>query len=165
MVSGALPALMNIPRRKAVSPIIATLLLIAITVAAGIIVYVFVNGLAGNFTKSGGNQLTEQITETAYTFGLTTPNNLVVYLQNTGSGSVTLANFYLNGAAATETHVVGVSGTSCYSLPTSYQIQVGTTCYISFTVSSPTAGASYSLKVVTVDGGTFTFNVIAGGSG
>jgi flagellin-like protein len=164
MVSGALPALMNIPRRKAVSPIIATLLLIAITVAAGIIVYVFVNGLAGNFTKSGGNQLTEQITETAYTFGLTTPNNLVVYLQNTGSGSVTLHNFYLNGAAASDTFTGG-SGPSCQSLTPTYQIPVGTTCYISFTVSSPTAGASYSLKVVTVDGGTFTFNVIAGGSG
>lgn len=41
---------MNFQRRRGVSVIIATLLLIAIAVAAGIIVYVFVNGLAGNLT-------------------------------------------------------------------------------------------------------------------
>ncbi len=45
---------MQITARKAVSPIIATLLLIAIAVAAGIIVYVYVNSLCGNVTGGGG---------------------------------------------------------------------------------------------------------------
>ena len=46
--------------RRAVSPIIATLLLIAIAVAAGVLVYVYVNSLSGNLTSSNGNQVTHQ---------------------------------------------------------------------------------------------------------
>ena len=54
--------------RKGVSVIIATLLLIAISVAAGIIVYDFVNGLAGGLTSSNGSQVTQQLQLQAYAF-------------------------------------------------------------------------------------------------
>jgi len=42
-------------KRSAVSPVIATLLLIAIAVAAAIIVYAFVTGLIGGLTSSGAS--------------------------------------------------------------------------------------------------------------
>jgi len=42
-------------KRPAVSPVIATLLLIAIAVAAAIIVYAFVTGLIGGLTSSGAS--------------------------------------------------------------------------------------------------------------
>jgi flagellin-like protein len=47
--------------RKAVSPVIATLLLIAIAVAAGIILYVFVSGFTGSLTQTSGQQAAEQL--------------------------------------------------------------------------------------------------------
>ncbi|MDG6956872.1 MAG: type IV pilin, partial [Nitrososphaerota archaeon] len=80
---------MNVSQRRAVSPIIATLLLIAITVAAGVIVYVFVTGLSGNLTKSGGNQVTEQISLDSYNFQ--SPTFLTMYLRNTGTSAQTIS--------------------------------------------------------------------------
>src|SRR6266704_2594531 len=59
---------MQLTARSAVSPIIATLLLIAIAVAAGIIVYVFTSSITGNLTQGGGTQVSEQISMDAYTF-------------------------------------------------------------------------------------------------
>jgi len=160
---------MKITARKAVSPIIATLLLIAIAVAAGIIVYVYVNSLAGGLTQSGGQQVTEQIAMDAYCFNTptcNTSNNMILYVRNTGSATITLdstALFY-DGTPTVDSHTGG-TGSSCYSLSPSYQIPTGTRCYISFAITSPTAGTSHLVKAVTLTGGTFVFTVVAGRSG
>ena len=61
-------------RRAAVSPIVATLLLIAISVALGVVVYVFTSGLAGSLTNAHVNQLTEQVSLDAYNFQTSPPN-------------------------------------------------------------------------------------------
>jgi flagellin-like protein len=44
-------------KRRGVSPVIATLLLIAIAVAAAVILYAFVTGFLGNVTKGGPSYL------------------------------------------------------------------------------------------------------------
>lgn len=112
---------MNIPQRKAVSPIIATLLLIAIAVAAGIIVYVFVGGLSGNLTKSGGNQVTEQLSMVAYRSSA--PNSttyaFVLNVRNTGTSSVTLSSIYYDGNVMKEYSLNGTNdyGTTAISIP------------------------------------------------
>jgi hypothetical protein len=100
---------MKVTARKAVDPIIATLLLIAISVAAGIIVYVYVNSLAGGLTTGGGTQVTSQLQLQAYTFtGISgtsmTSNGVVadVFLQNTGSSSLTISSVYFDGTALTQ---------------------------------------------------------------
>ena len=100
---------MKFTRRRAVSPIIASLLLIAIAVAAGIIVYVYVNSLAGGLTGSGGGQETQQIQLQAYKFtsisgtGPASTNWIVdAFLENTGSSSVTISSIYVDGTALTE---------------------------------------------------------------
>jgi flagellin-like protein len=100
---------MKFSRRRAVSPIIASLLLIAIAVAAGIIVYVYVNSLAGNLTGSSGNQVAQQIQLQAYKFtsvsgtGPSSTNVVVdVFLENVGSSSVTISAIYFDGTALTE---------------------------------------------------------------
>src|SRR5438445_227478 len=59
---------MKFQTRRGISPIIATLLLIAIAVAASIVVYVFVTGLAGNLTTGGGQQTTERLQMQSYNF-------------------------------------------------------------------------------------------------
>lgn len=153
--------------RRAVSPIIATLLLIAIAVAAGIIVYVFVGGLSSTLTKGNTNQLTEQLSLDAYNYASYTSstNTLVVYLRNTGSASVTVSQFYVDGNLLT----IGLTVTTSISAQTeqSYTIQVtaGTSVVSGSVVNTFTAGTSHALKIITSDGGTFTFNVIAGSSG
>ena len=163
---------MRFTERKAVSPIIATLLLIAISVASAIIVYVFTNSLTGNLTAQGGQQVSDQLSMDAYTFS--NPAAPVFILRNVGSSSLTINQIYYDG------NLCQASGATCNAAPT---IGGSSTCtggavpgevcsagqYAAVTLPtiSPaaTVGTSHILRIVTADGGTFTFTVIAGRSG
>jgi hypothetical protein len=100
---------MKFQRRRGVSVIIATLLLIAIAVAAGILVYVFVNGLAGSLTTGGGQQTTERLQMQSFNFALSpqacacTSQILQIFLQNSGSSSTTISSIYYDGNLLTIT--------------------------------------------------------------
>jgi len=127
---------MKFQRRRGVSVIIATLLLIAIAVAAGILVYVFVNGLAGSLTTGGGQQTTERLQMQSFNFALSpqacacTSQILQIFLQNSGSSSTTISSVYYDGnlltlatpvTAATLINSIGypaVAG-NAYTAPTS----------------------------------------------
>jgi flagellin-like protein len=166
---------MQFTARKAVSPIIATLLLIAIAVAAGIIVYVFTNSISGNLTQQGGQQVSDQISMDAYSFP-STGNTPVFILRNVGSATVTINQIYYDG------NLCQAGGATCAAVPTigggaASTCTVGTIpgeiCaagqYASVTLPtiSPVAiiGTSHLIRIVTSDGGTFTFSIIAGRSG
>ncbi len=166
--------MMKIRKRPGIDPIIATLLLIAIAVGAGIIVYVFVTGLAGNLTGSGGQQVTEQVSMDAYVYSPIS-SGVAVYVRNTGTATITIDNnaLFFDGLVATDSAAV-FPGTKCSALATPWQMSVGTVCYFSFTTSPPpasnnanaaTAGTSHTIKVVSKSGGTFVFSVLAGRSG
>jgi len=87
-------------KRKAVSPVIATLLLIAIAVAAAIIVYSFVTGLIGGLTTGGSsNQVALTVSFNSVGGGV-----VVLSLKNTGSVATSalptaIASFKVNGVA------------------------------------------------------------------
>jgi len=136
--------------KKAVSPVIATLLMIAVAVAASVIVYVWSAGLLGTLMGGGGSQVKEQVILEAYQW--TASNDLKLYLRNVGSSNVTLANIYVGGTqlAAVGTKTMAPKGTSVQSLAP------GTTF---------SAGTAYVVKVVTETGGVFSFTCICGSSG
>jgi flagellin-like protein len=134
---------MKFSRRRAVSPIIATLLLIAIAVAAGIVVYVYVSSLSGNLTGSGGQQVSQQLQMLAYTFNPSATGAgqvIAISLTNVGSTSITISNVYVDGVSLNEWGTTGagaygkyllapttLSGTSpgCYALvPSGTTVQV-----------------------------------------
>jgi len=87
--------------KKGVSPVIAVLLMIAITVAIGILVYVWVSGLAGSMTSGGGTQVAEQLELIAYDFHDT--NTLILYVKNTGGIAVTIDRIYFGTSGGTFT--------------------------------------------------------------
>jgi hypothetical protein len=115
---------MKFQRREGVSVIIATLLLIAITVAAGIIVYVFVNGLAGNLTTGGGQQATERLQVQSYNFALSpqacacSAQFVQLFLLNSGSSATTISAVYFDGvlqttlSAASQSNAALATGTA-----------------------------------------------------
>jgi hypothetical protein len=74
-------------KRLAVSPVIATLLLIAIAVAAAIIVYAFVTGLIGGLTGGGGSNLITVSGNLIVPTGTTT-GNLVLNLKNSAANPI-----------------------------------------------------------------------------
>jgi flagellin-like protein len=151
---------MKMTARKAVDPIIATLLLIAIAVAAGIIVYVYVNSLAGGLTSGGGSQVSDQISMDAYNFGtLTAP---VITIRDVGSGSISISNIFLDGQVATLTGTGTPAGCA-----TGTSIAPTSTCQFTLNTSALgiTSGTSHTLKILTTDGGTAVMTIIAGRSG
>nr|MDO8134759.1 hypothetical protein [Candidatus Njordarchaeum guaymaensis] len=138
-------------RRKALSPVIATLLMVAIAVAAAIITYVWSMGLLGGLMGTGGSQTKEQVIIEAYDW--TATGTLKFVLRNVGSAQVEIAAIYLEGnslGAAASTVTIG--STVAYSLTVPGTITI-------------TSGASYVLKVISATGGTFTFSVVAGKAG
>jgi len=158
--------------RKAVSPIIATLLLIAIAIAAGIILYVFTSSLSGNLAQGGGQQVSEQISMDAYSYP-STGTAPVLVLRDVGSSSLTINQVFFDG------NLCQASGATCapaaiFTPPasggctgTAVPVVCGTGQYtqMTLTTTAQTAGTSHIVRVVTSDGGTFTFSVIAGRSG
>src|SRR5208283_3502252 len=92
-----------IKNSKAISPIFATLILIAIAVIAGVVVYMFVSGTLATMT-SGGVAGTEKVTVQAASYtatggtGSNTPT-VTVYLEQTGGPAATVNGLIIKNVA------------------------------------------------------------------
>jgi len=136
--------------KKAVSPVIATLLMIAVAVAASVIVYVWSAGLLGTLMGGGGSQVKEQLIIEAYNWN--SPASLVLNVRNVGSASVTISKIYVGGTSMT------FSGGP--------DIGVASVVTITVTIAGISGlGVAYPIKVVTQTGGVFSFSAIQGSTG
>lgn len=144
---------------RAVSQVIAALLLIAIAVAAAILLYVFSIGLLGSLGSGGGQQTKEQVIMEAYQWTGTVPGTLTLTFRNVGPAAVDMENadVFVNGIKQPATT------TTCNQV-----LDPGESCSYSFTVDDGgvtlVAGAAYPLKIVTPTGGVFSYSIIQGGS-
>jgi flagellin-like protein len=84
--------------KKGVSPIIATLLLIVIAVAAAVVTYAFVTGFIGTAT-SQSNQQGAMVIDTASV----NSSGILTYVRNTGTKSEILSVAYVDNVAQTVT--------------------------------------------------------------
>jgi len=129
--------------KHAVSPVIATLLMIAIAVAASIIVYVWSIGLLGGLMQSGGGaQTAEQLILEAYGGGT------ALTVRNVGTRSINITAVYLNGGSQTLS-----------ASPNPVAPGVSSTVTLS---STPASGISSTVKIVSRDGGVFVFSIVGG---
>lgn len=127
---------------KAISPIIATLLLIAIAVVASLVVYAWVMGYIGAETTNAGNSVLIQ----SVTPSTTNPDSVYqVYLQNTGNTPVNVNSFvFVNGQEEPAT------------LSSANPLPGGSTVTITLTTAATVpAGVQYTVKVTTT-GGTYS---------
>ena len=132
---------------KAISPVIATLLMIAIAVVASLVVYAWVSGYIGGSTSKAGNAI--QIQSFASSGG-----NLVVYVQNVGQGAVELKpdqSVYVNGDLVPITN----QGTGPITIAEGQTVELQT--------GTPYSGEKVNIKVTTT-GGTFTQSTGTGSS-
>jgi len=136
--------------KKAVSPVIATLLMIAVAVAASVIVYVWSAGLLGTLMGGGGAQVKEQLVVEAYDWVAT--GTLKLYVRNVGASDVEVAAIYVGGKA----------DTSATGLIT---VKQSTSFTPSLSGLTPVPGTAYVVKVVTKTGGVFSFSCICGTAG
>jgi FlaG/FlaF family flagellin (archaellin) len=131
---------------KAISPIIATLMLMLLAVAAGVIVYAYVTGWIGGATQTSGapkGQLqVDSITATTTT--------IQVYIRNLGGEVAKVDAIYVEGNA-----VASVSP----SLPQT--IDVGKVQGFTLGSLTLTQGHFYKVTVVCADGTTISQSVKA----
>ena len=140
---------------RAVSQVIAALLLIAIAVAAAVLVYVFSIGLLGSLQGGGGQQVKDQVILEAYNWGAL--NKPIINVRNVGTAGITFASMYVNG---TQINTIGY-GTGC----STGMLPVQATCAVALTLVTPgVSGVAYVIKVITIDGAVFSYSAIAGQS-
>jgi flagellin-like protein len=136
-----------IPRmnKKGVSPIIATLLLIVIAVAAAVVTYAFVTGFIG--TSSGS--ATQQGSMSFDSYAISGNATCTVYLRNTGTKALTVSAAYIDGTlmSFTGTAALPVGGTT--SIVVTSTIDIGT-------------GASHQLRVICTDGTPLQISIVKG---
>jgi len=138
--------------KKAVSPVIATLLMIAVAVAASVIVYVWSAGLLGTLMGGGGSQVKEQLIIEAYSWP--SGSDLTLNVRNTGSSSVIVDKVYVGGISGTP------GGTLTIDPGGSQPVTV-----TNLGALSPVLGTAYTIKIVTKTGGVFSYSCIYGSSG
>lgn len=142
---------------KAVSQVIAALLLIAIAVAAAILLYVFSIGLLGSLGSGGGQQTKEQLIMEAYNWDFG-GNTISLTVRNVGPATIDVehADFFVNGIKVTQ---ICADDTLTPGGSTECPLNA-----VPGTTEGLVAGAAYPLKIVTPTGGVFSYSIIAGGS-
>jgi flagellin-like protein len=142
---------------RAVSQVIAALLLIAIAVAAAILLYVFSIGLLGSLGSGGGQQTKEQLILEAYNWGSsTTGGSISGSFRNVGPASINIgsADVFVNGIPCTFTTIA--TSTLTPQGATTFTVSVATGTFV--------PGAAYPMKIVTPTGGVFSYSVVDGGA-
>lgn len=131
---------------KGISPIFATLILIAISVIAGVVVYMFTSGTLATMTN-GGTAGQEKITvQAASYFGASGNNFVTVYLEQTAGPAATVNGLIVkDGSGNTITSATNISPATALTTGVLTQIRGNATL----------SSGTYTITVVTKAGGSF----------
>jgi flagellin-like protein len=128
--------------KKALSPVVASIILIAVTVAVSIAVAAWMGALSVGFMA------TEQVTITNVVYDATNKQfNCTVV--NTGTNNVTLSSATVNG--------VSVGAPSPTIVPANNQ--PGTLIAVSYSTAL-TSGSTYQIKLMSAKGNVFPYNYV-----
>ena len=140
---------------KAISPIFATLILIAIAVIAGVVVYMFTSGTLATMT-GGGTAAQEKVSMQAIQ-GVASTKTVTIYAQATSGSTVYMDSAILKDASGnvmgTANVFTGGSGTNNNGVGATL-----TTLQCAITLSGSgtmTASNSYTITLVSTKGGNF----------
>lgn len=129
--------------RKGVSPVIATLLLIVIAVAAAVVTYSWVMGFIGTTTTTPA-QTQARIVVDAVSYDSGGPS-LTVYVRNVGTTSVNVDAVYVYSADGTLVDAdTSPSGGS--------NIEAGSVATVTASLSAALSSGTYYVKVTTQEG-------------
>jgi hypothetical protein len=133
--------------KTAFSAVIASLILMLIAVAAGVVVYAYVMGWIGNASQSSASTGVMSIDSVTASV---TNSQVKLYVRNSGGSDVTLDKVYIAGAAVTN-----ATGSTHVSLA------VQNSVYLQFDSQTLQSGKFYEIKAVCVDGTTVSASVEA----
>jgi len=128
---------------RALSPIFAVLLLIAIAVIAGIIIYMYTSGYLSTM-MGGGTAGQEKVA--IQTVVVNSATSLIVYAKSTGGGDVAITDAILKDAGGNTVEVVSATATL---------LADGTMETVSITLTGMTSGQTYTITLVSQAGNQF----------
>ena len=134
--------------RKALSPVVASIILIAVTVAVSIAVAAWMGALTFSFTA------TEQINITNMTFTVgtgATTGRIIIIANNTGTTAVTINEAWVNNLKV-------LTANENPALPQSIAANSGLQLTLTNDVMQ---GYSYQVKLVSAKGNTFLYTATA----
>jgi flagellin-like protein len=135
--------------RKALSPVVAAIILIAVTVAVSIAVAAWMGALTFSFTN------TEQITYTGYAWaspGASTVSNITITIKNTGATDLSISEIRIDGSTTGVT--VKTTGGATVTFPDAMAKGASKT-YVVIRTGGYTRGTQYNFMVVTSKGNQF----------
>jgi len=134
-------------KTRAIEPIIASLLLIAIAVAAAVITYSWVTGMVTNQQAQAGTSIRVDNVQFA-----TMPKTVVLTVRNTGTATAVIATIYLTNS--TDSALYTISSPATYGAGSTATIPAGSTKVFTITtaVLSWKAATSYMIKIITDNG-------------
>lgn len=145
---------------RGISPVIATVIILAVTVAIAVAVIGWITGLWGSLT--GG---TEQLQIYPDSYINATGNFAIIHVRNTGSADATITKIEIEG--------IGSFGSDKFDVYTNEEDAVGDAIKVNLTadndvvkageeawiaivnVTGATAGSSYNVKIYTANGNVF----------
>jgi flagellin-like protein len=130
---------------RGLSPIFAVLILIAIAVIGGIVVYLFTSGYLGSMT-GGGSQGAEKIAVEA--IDATLSPTIDLYCKALSGGGIVISDAILKDASGETVEVITLGAT--VALPAD-----GTLTTVSCPFTALTSGYQYSVALVSQAGGQF----------
>jgi len=140
-------------KKKGVSPIIATLLLIVIAVAAAVVTYAFVTGFIGTSTASAKGGQGAMATDVAF---IAANGSICATIRDTGATVLTLAGapaaVYVNNVAMPTSVLTWQSNTLSPGATDNLVIANGTAS------GQWPSGTAVQVKVVATDGTPLSFN-------
>ncbi|MGD0451797.1 MAG: archaellin/type IV pilin N-terminal domain-containing protein [Candidatus Bathyarchaeia archaeon] len=131
---------------KGISPIFATLILIAIAVIAGVVVYMFTSGTLATMT-GGGTAAQEKVTVQGVAYAGTPATKISVYAENTGTGTVTVNGMIIKDSAGNTLQLA--------TALTNPGLDAGVLQTVGGTITALPSGTAYSVTLTTTKGGSF----------
>jgi flagellin-like protein len=129
--------------RKALSPVVAAIILIAVTVAVSIAVAAWMGALTFTFMK------TEELKFQSHTWA-TNRTSISLSLKNTGTGALTISEIRVNDAIVTNTTYT--TGTATMQAGDTVVIRVAPASGSTFT-----SGVKYEFAALTATGNKYTY--------
>jgi len=145
--------------RKALSPVVASIILIAVTVAVSIAVAAWMGALTFNFMATEQGQITYMTADTV------APGTITLTFKNSGTTAITIQSIYVNNvqlplADATQAQGSGAPAPFTGALATKGNT-IDTFVLTPGALAPITSGSQYEVKLISAAGHTFSSTVTA----
>jgi len=130
--------------RSGISPVVATVILVAIAIVIAIAVAFWATGLVGIFTRFEKLEITSAYQDT------NDPQNIIVRVRNTGSSPTAIAEVIINGISVKQV-----------DNPNECKLEVGDTLQVKITTGGLQGGVTYEVMLKSTGGKQYPTAILA----